>query len=332
MINRRVIAFFFFVIAIATTKVMAMTCTDLDGARVYSQETSPKYLGFFGDALAPDSIMNTYGTYGSSYNLSSVRNTFGSYGSTYGPFSANNSYSTTPPIIMKWGEVIGYLSTNNYIGSRVSLSQIDSVCTFYKFNSSWLPSFPLGVSATDGLFAEGVILSWLAVNEATGYLIYRSTTLNGPKIPMGYSLNTAVTFTGLLPKTKYYFWVYSYNSAGPSTLAGVDTGFVRRQTIPPDFDNDSDSDVLVQRKKDGYLYSMEMQSNNDVALRRIRRLNLDSFSILGTGDFDNDGDSDVLVQRKRDGYLYSMEMQSNNDVALRPIRRLNPDSLQAITN
>ena len=77
---------------------------------------------------------------------------------------------------------------------------------------------------------------------------------------------------------------------------------------------------------------MEMQSNNDVALRPIRRLNLDSFSMLGTGDFDNDGDSDVLVQRKRDGYLYSMEMQSNNDVALRPIRRLNPDSLQAITN
>jgi len=38
--------------------------------------------------------------------------------------------------------------------------------------------------------------------------------------------------------------------------------------------------VLVQRKRDGYLYSMEMQSNNDVALRPIRRLNPDSLQAI----------------------------------------------------
>ena len=43
--------------------VSALTCSDLDGAYVYSQESTPKYLGFFGSAYATESIMNTYGTY-----------------------------------------------------------------------------------------------------------------------------------------------------------------------------------------------------------------------------------------------------------------------------
>jgi len=45
---------------------MAITCAELDGAYVYSQESSPAYLGFFGNAYASESINNTYGTYGSS--------------------------------------------------------------------------------------------------------------------------------------------------------------------------------------------------------------------------------------------------------------------------
>ncbi|GAJ15671.1 unnamed protein product, partial [marine sediment metagenome] len=80
-----------------TGKTYALTCYDLDGSYVYSQESPPVYLGFFGSAYALDSIMNQYGTYGSEYNSKSVRNEYGSYGSEYGMYSANNNYAFYPP-------------------------------------------------------------------------------------------------------------------------------------------------------------------------------------------------------------------------------------------
>jgi len=60
-----------------TERAFALTCSDLDGSYVYSQESPPVYLGFFGSAYASESIMNIYGSYGSSYSSSSVRNEYG---------------------------------------------------------------------------------------------------------------------------------------------------------------------------------------------------------------------------------------------------------------
>jgi len=68
----------------------ALTCSDLDGSSVYSQEFSPVYLGFFGSQYASESIMNEYGSYGSPYGAYSVRNEFGTYGSPYNTYSATN--------------------------------------------------------------------------------------------------------------------------------------------------------------------------------------------------------------------------------------------------
>ena len=51
-----------------------LTCADLNGAYVFSQETTPVYLGFFGSSIASDSIMYEFGAYGSSIRLQSVRN------------------------------------------------------------------------------------------------------------------------------------------------------------------------------------------------------------------------------------------------------------------
>ena len=109
----------------------ALTCSELDGSVVYSQESSPQYLGFFGTSSASESIMWSAGQYGSTWGTYSVRNTSGQYGSTWGTYSANTSWTSTPPKIYKYGSLIAYLTTNTAITSGVSLADIDASCTFY---------------------------------------------------------------------------------------------------------------------------------------------------------------------------------------------------------
>lgn len=113
-----------------------ITCSTLDGAYVYSAEDTPVYLGFFGTAGHPESIMNFSGQYGSSSGTYSVRNILGRYGSTSGQYSANNPLilEVDPPEIFKNGAYVSDLSTAGYLGS-VSLAEIDSICSSFTSNS-----------------------------------------------------------------------------------------------------------------------------------------------------------------------------------------------------
>ena len=120
-----------FTLSVFSKKTLAITCADLDGAYVFSQESTPVYLGFFGSQFSSDSIMNEYGTYGSPYSSLSVRNEIGTYGSPYSMYSANNDYASAPPKIYKYGVLFAYLTTNSLINGGVSLAVIDSSCTFY---------------------------------------------------------------------------------------------------------------------------------------------------------------------------------------------------------
>ncbi len=107
----------------------ALTCDQLDGASVYSQEEAPIFLGFFGSQFAMRSIYLTAGDHGSSTSTRSMRNKSSSYGSTFGPYSANNTSSTLPPIIVRNGVTLGYVTTNKNLFGGYSLSTIDASCS-----------------------------------------------------------------------------------------------------------------------------------------------------------------------------------------------------------
>jgi hypothetical protein len=111
-----------------------ITCADISGASVFSQEDSPVYLGFFGTSFSSDSINNKYDTLGNSMGAYSVRNTYAKYGSSYSSYGANNKYALYPPVIVKKGKSVAFLSINNTLSAlpTVSLATIDSVCTFYE--------------------------------------------------------------------------------------------------------------------------------------------------------------------------------------------------------
>jgi len=209
---------------------MAITCAELDGAYVYSQESSPAYLGFFGNAYASESINNTYGTYGSSYNLLSVRNTFGSYGSDYGTYSANNDFSSSPPAIYKWGDLIGYLTTNTFIAGGVSLADIDYSCSFYATLPRTYAYIPTGLIAGDGLSTDSIALVWNPSLGALIYGVYCSTSATGQKDFLGTVVGAGANVTGLEAGVTYYFWVSAINNFGESILSSYDTGYVAVDT------------------------------------------------------------------------------------------------------
>lgn len=114
--------------ALPCSTALAFTCSDLNGASVFSQESRSVYLGFFGNPYATDSIDNPYGPYGSQYQSLSVRNPYGPYGSEFQSLSATNPYTVTPPIIVSHNNAIAYLTTNTTLAPRISLATIDGTC------------------------------------------------------------------------------------------------------------------------------------------------------------------------------------------------------------
>lgn len=107
------------------------TCTSLNGASVYSQETPGVFLGFFGTTTASLSIKNSLGDYGSTSGVNSVRNKLSKYGSASGDFSSISSSAFNPPIIVKEGVTLGYLTSSFFFDTEdgaLSLSVIDAAC------------------------------------------------------------------------------------------------------------------------------------------------------------------------------------------------------------
>lgn len=89
--------------------------TLLNGSKIIAQDDANTYLGKIASEYDSESIFNEYGTYGSEYSLNSVWNNYGKFGGEYSSYSPFNRYTSTPPMIIQRGKVIGYLTTNKSI-------------------------------------------------------------------------------------------------------------------------------------------------------------------------------------------------------------------------
>lgn len=89
------------------------------GAKVIADDDKHTYLGQIDDEFSPDSIFNQYGTHGSKYSSESIHNDYGSFGGEYSGASPFNKYSSTPPLIVKNGKVIGRLTVNKSVAGAV---------------------------------------------------------------------------------------------------------------------------------------------------------------------------------------------------------------------
>ena len=92
----------------------------LKGASVFAQDDEQTYLGKINDKYNSESIFNEYGTYGNEYSSSSIWNEYSKFGNEYNSLSPFNDYSSLPPIIIKNGKIIGYLTTNEFMQGAIS--------------------------------------------------------------------------------------------------------------------------------------------------------------------------------------------------------------------
>lgn len=207
----------------------SITCLDLDGSYVFSQESSPVYLGFLGSQYSMDSIMNPYGRFGSEYQSMSVRNELGRYGSSFGTYSANNNLTSTPPAIFKNGFLIAYLTTNTLLTGGISLATIDASCVFYATApSTGTPPLaaPTSVSASDGLYTDAVEVMWNPVSGADGYALFVAESLTDIPQLIDSTIDTMMRVTGGEPGKVYWFWVAAHRGAVLGPPSEPDSGYI----------------------------------------------------------------------------------------------------------
>lgn len=160
-----------------------VTCANLDGASVFSQQPEPVFLGFFGSSSASDSIENSLGPYGSTTSATSMHNSTSLYGNSFGPYSANSGDASLPPLIVKYGLTVGFLTTNASLQSpdypyevdRVSLATVEGSCTFTAMQPTVAFSDQTGAGGLDVSFTgfwwnpnrsgEGLLLEFSEFND-----------------------------------------------------------------------------------------------------------------------------------------------------------------------
>lgn len=128
-IKKAILAAIFCVLTVfspVSAMAQSSACAILDGAVIINNDGD--FLGRVASPYNSESIFNEYGKYGNSYNPNSIWNEYGPNGSPYRTNSAFNSYSQNPPVLMKNGKLIGYLSTNKYLAGAMHPVVIGLAC------------------------------------------------------------------------------------------------------------------------------------------------------------------------------------------------------------
>lgn len=88
------------------------------------------------------------------------------------------------------------------------------------------PSAPTGVSASDGLSATEIVVTWNAVASATSYSVYRGTTTSASAASLLASGLTVTSYvdTTAAAGTTYRYWVKASNAGGESPFSSPGTG------------------------------------------------------------------------------------------------------------
>lgn len=108
-----------FALTLSSSSVSAQdVCAAILSAKLVADDGT--YLGTIENSYSANSVLNEYGSYGSEYSGTSIWNEYGNYGGKYSKQSPFNEYSSTPPMIIKGGKIIGYLSANRSMSGALN--------------------------------------------------------------------------------------------------------------------------------------------------------------------------------------------------------------------
>ena len=103
-------------------------CQVLEGAVIVAQDRQNTVLGKITNSFDSDSIFNEFGTYGNEFSSKSIWNEFSTFGNEFNSESPFNEFSTRPPMLIKGGRVVGYLSANSSIEPSISPNLLKALC------------------------------------------------------------------------------------------------------------------------------------------------------------------------------------------------------------
>lgn len=117
-----------FLAFISLTAFAEEVCSVVKDATLIAQDNQNTPLGKISSPFDSKSIFNEYGEYGSEYSTKSIWNQYGSFGGEYSTYSPFNKYTTTPPILVKNGKIIGYLTVNKFMKPSISPNLLKELC------------------------------------------------------------------------------------------------------------------------------------------------------------------------------------------------------------
>ncbi len=92
----------------------------LRNSKIIAQDNENTYLGKLSNEFDSESVFNGFGKYGNKFSSSSIWNEFSTFGNEFSSYSPFNEFSSTPPMIIRDGKIIAYLTVNNSINGAVS--------------------------------------------------------------------------------------------------------------------------------------------------------------------------------------------------------------------
>jgi surface protein len=106
-------------------------------------------------------------------------------------------------------------------------------CSDYSANDTgWRkPLAPTGVTASDGMYTDKVVISWTGSAGATSYQVYRATSAGGTKVGPSNVAGTTINDTSATPGVTYYYFVKACRGTRCSDFSAYDTGW--RNLAPP---------------------------------------------------------------------------------------------------
>ena len=107
----------------------AQDACELEGAIIIADDYTNTYLGSVTNQSDAESIFNEDGDYGSANSLDSIWNTNGMFGSEHSVYSPRNPQTPSPPMILKDGRVVAYLTVNVSIENAISLELLKERCS-----------------------------------------------------------------------------------------------------------------------------------------------------------------------------------------------------------
>jgi hypothetical protein len=121
-------AVFIFLILSTCALMAGQDCEAYRGAGIFAQDGDHTYLGKIAVTTDGESIFNDLCPYGDPLSDKSIWNEFSKFGNSFDGLSPFNETSPTPPLIVKDGSTIGYLSANKNIPNAISPSSLKELC------------------------------------------------------------------------------------------------------------------------------------------------------------------------------------------------------------